>query len=261
MDLDEYKQQLIDKAKQASFQKDKQEFEKKQKKDKKELEKKQKVEKNNTTSITQPKSDGKIKKALKTIFQPEKTPEQLKKMLEKAIKYAFDTCHEMKYWFSTFEGVLEERFRKIEKVDKYVTKLFTKYPKIMTTTINGVSAAVIMLDRFKLVQATLVALDNKEASVQQDPDGKNLGMYCMESQIPVLMDKALDNPDACMQRDKNGLTIYDYLFEADKIQNEKRKLFHSIKQQVEKQLKQSTNKTKENKIDFDKTEDEEMDLY
>jgi len=54
---------------------------------------------------------------------------------------------------------------------------------------------------------SLLALDNKEASLQQDKNGRNIGMICAEKYFEEGVQKALDNIDASCQQDENGKTI------------------------------------------------------
>lgn len=54
---------------------------------------------------------------------------------------------------------------------------------------------------------TIMALENKEASLQQNILGQNIGMICAERYFEDGVNKALENIDATKQRDVNGKTI------------------------------------------------------
>jgi hypothetical protein len=58
-----------------------------------------------------------------------------------------------------------------------------------------------------LKEATLKALDNTQASVQQNTRGKNIGMLCATTFYKEGALKAVENVEAVNQKDFNGNTI------------------------------------------------------
>ena len=59
----------------------------------------------------------------------------------------------------------------------------------------------------RLDKAALKALDNYEASIQKNEDGKNMGMLAAENYLEKVVLKALDNKMARTQKDYFGKNI------------------------------------------------------
>ena len=63
---------------------------------------------------------------------------------------------------------------------------------------------------YGLENIALRALDNGEASVQQNSNGMNIGMICATNQLRTATMKALDNPVASIQQSEDGSNIGMY---------------------------------------------------
>jgi|GEM_PF-6000167 len=66
---------------------------------------------------------------------------------------------------------------------------------------------------FRLEKVALRALDNKEASLQQDEDGWNIGMWAADKGLENAVKKAIQNKEALKQTDKDGKSLRVYAAE------------------------------------------------
>lgn len=102
---------------------------------------------------------------------------------------------------------LDLNIKKRKELDKKIAEIFKKFPDILTIQDeNGYNLGMIAA-QYKLEQSVLVALDNMEASLQQNYRGYNIGMtaaeYCLEQAVL----KALDNQQASLQQNHFGYNI------------------------------------------------------
>lgn len=97
--------------------------------------------------------------------------------------------------------------KKRDKFDEKIAKIFKKFPDILIVQNElGKNLGMLAADA-KLEQSVLVALDNYEASLQQDYWGFNTGMYTAVYRLEKPTLKALDNKEACKQKNVDGDTI------------------------------------------------------
>ena len=93
-----------------------------------------------------------------------------------------------------------------------------KYPQVLEVQYGseqqnlGMIAAFLEHDYMlkSLDKIMLKSLDNKEASLQQDKQGRNIGMYAAMLRIETVTLKALDNKEASLQQSKSGHNIGMY---------------------------------------------------
>lgn len=60
---------------------------------------------------------------------------------------------------------------------------------------------------YHLKKVVLRCLENNMASLQQDKDGRNIGMYAVSNRLEDVAIKALDNKEASLQQDFFGNNI------------------------------------------------------
>lgn len=94
--------------------------------------------------------------------------------------------------------------QKRKKYDLKIAEIFKKYPDILTIQGKGGINIGMMAARNGFEQATLVALDNKRASLQQDDEGYNIGLYATIHKLEKATLKALDNKQASVQQISTG---------------------------------------------------------
>lgn len=93
------------------------------------------------------------------------------------------------------------------KLDKKVKSVLLKHPEMLTLRYKhdyNIGMICVMLG---LTDSAMVALDNHEASVQQDVYGRNIGMIAAEKGYEQVVLKALDNKVASIQQDGYGCNI------------------------------------------------------
>ena len=103
---------------------------------------------------------------------------------------------------SNYCGPLSKREREQKVID-----LMDEYPEVQVfrdeKRMNiGMHCAIA---RFE--EATIVALGDNRASLQQDMRGRNIGMYAAENVLIAATEEALYNIEASLQHDKNMRTI------------------------------------------------------
>lgn len=94
-----------------------------------------------------------------------------------------------------------------QELETYIKQVFIEYPEILTIQDNYGMNLGMYTAIFDMEQATLIALDNHEASIQQNILGYNIGMCAAAHKLPKATLKALDNPVASVQQDDGGLNI------------------------------------------------------
>lgn len=93
------------------------------------------------------------------------------------------------------------------KLDKKVKSVLLKYPQILTIRYKHNYNIGMICVLLGLTDSAMVALDNHEASVQQDAYGRNIGMIAAEKGYEEVVLKALDNKVASAQQDGYGCNI------------------------------------------------------
>lgn len=111
--------------------------------------------------------------------------------------------------FKKIKALIEEVSEKIDLeqnanirqlLDEQVAELFTLYPEVLTIQDEYNMNLGMIAATFKLEKSVLVALDNKEASLQQSNGGLNIGMHAVENGLTKAGLKALDNHEASVQQ-------------------------------------------------------------
>lgn len=96
----------------------------------------------------------------------------------------------------------------MKKLDHEVAGIFKEHPEMLTVRFGSDLMNLGMYaTKYNLEESVLVALDNKEASLQQDLGGFNLGMYAVREHMEPAALKALENKEACKQESISGKTI------------------------------------------------------
>lgn len=102
---------------------------------------------------------------------------------------------------------LTKNAEKRRELDKIIAEVCTIFPDILTIQDEyGENIGMISVE-YGLEQAVLVALNNKEASLQQNFLGFNIGMLVVLNGYEALTLKAMQNKEACKQKNIDGDTI------------------------------------------------------
>lgn len=119
------------------------------------------------------------------------------------LKQAFDKVCDMLTRLSKAKDVDNSTIAKFEN-------LFAKHPEILTYQDQYGRNLGMVAGTLGFEQLVLVALDNYEASIQQNINGANIGMVVALNQLETATLKALDNKVASTQQDKDGWNIGIY---------------------------------------------------
>ena len=120
-----------------------------------------------------------------------------------------------------------------KKLNKSLNFILEKNELLLQQDKNGKNIGMWAAES-KLEEAVKKALENKEASLQQNKVGWNIGMYAAESKLEEAVKKALDNKEASLQQDKNGKTIKDYTVKYGIIKKKSKKVEQQLATKLEK---------------------------